>query len=282
MTWDVMGRVTSGAYVGAMATPRTSAGELLKQWRLRRRFSQLDLATRAEVSTRHLSFVETGRAKPSPEMIDHLAEHLAVPLRERNQILLAAGYAPRYTQQSLDDPGMDAVSHAVDLVLGAHPYPAIVVDRYWNLLRANAAANLFLVGLDEELLQPPMNVMRISLHPGGLAPRATNFVEYAEHLVLRLREQVDATADAVLADLLDEVLGYVGPSVAQAHGFAGVVMPLAITTPEGEVRMFSTLALIGSPRDVTTDELTIEAFYPADAESRERLERLTAPALSAR
>lgn len=259
-----------------MAPARTSAGELLKQWRLRRRYSQLDLATRAEVSTRHLSFVETGRAKPSPEMIDHLAEHLAVPLRERNQILLAAGYAPRYTQLSLDDPGMEAVSHAVDLVLGAHPYPAIVVDRYWNLLRANGPAGIFLADVDPSLLEPPVNVVRISLHPLGLAPRATNFAEYAEHLVMRLRLQVEATADPRLAELLDEVLDLVGPVVADAHGDPGVVMPLAIRTPVGEVRMFSTLALIGSPRDITTDELTIEAFYPADAESRERLEQLTA------
>ena len=259
-----------------MATSRTSAGELLRQWRLHRRFSQLDLALRAEVSTRHLSFVETGRAKPSPEMIDHLAEHLAVPLRERNQILLAAGYAPRYTQRSLDDPGMEAVSAAVDMVLRAHPYPAIAVDRYWNLLRANAAAGLFLAGVDPSLLEPPLNVVRISLHPNGLGGRATNYAEYAEHLVLRLRQQAEATADPVLIALLDEALGYVGTAVAEARGEPGVVMPLAMTTLEGEVRMFSTLALIGSARDVTTDELMIEAFYPADAESRDRLERVTA------
>jgi hypothetical protein len=226
------------------------------------------------VSTRHLSFVETGRAKPSPEMIDHLAEHLAVPLRERNQILLAAGYAPRYRQTSLEDPAMEAVRSAVDMVLAAHPYPAIVVDRYWNLLRANDAAGLFLADVDPSLLEPPVNVIRVSLHPGGLARRATNFAEYAEHLVLRLRLLVEASADPRLCDLLDEALGYVGPLADGMHGDPGVVMPLSLDTPEGEVRLFSTLALIGSPLDVTTEELTIETFYPADTASRERLERL--------
>ena len=169
---------------------------------------------------------------------------------------------------------MEAVRQAVKLVLTAHPYPAIVVDRYWNLLQANDGAPLFLADVDPELLRPPVNVIRVSLHPGGLAKRATNFAEYAEHLVLRLRQLVDATGDPELVALLDEAVGYVGPAAEHMHGDPGVVMPLALDTPQGEVRLFSTLALIGSPRDVTTEELTIEAFYPADRVSRERYERL--------
>ena len=254
---------------------RQPAGELLRQWRLRRRFSQLDLAVRAEISTRHLSFVETGKARPSPEMIVHLAEHLAVPLRERNLILLAAGYAPRYGQTALDDPAMAPVREAVELVLAAHPYPAVVVDRHWDLVRANDPASLFLAGVDAELLVPPVNVIRVSLHPGGLARRARNYDEYAAHLVGRLRQMVDASGDAVLSALLVEALGYAGPHAAEAGTEPGVVMPLVLDTDAGEVRLFSTLATFGTPLDVTTDELTIEAFYPADRESRLLLERLT-------
>lgn len=257
---------------------RNSAGDLLRQWRLRRRFSQLDLAVRAEVSTRHLSFVETGRARPSPEMILHLAEHLAVPLRERNQILLAAGYAPRYRQRALDDPAMAPVRAAVEMVLDAHPYPALVVDRHWNLVQANAAVGVFLAEVAPTLLEPPANVLRLSLHPDGIARLARNYDEYAAHLVGRLRHMVDASGDRELEALLDEVLGYVGPHAAAASfDDPGVVMPLVLALPVGELRLFSTLATFGTPLDVTTEELTIEAFYPADAESRARLEQLAAP-----
>ena len=259
---------------------RVPAGELLRQWRLRRRFSQLDLAVRADVSTRHLSFVETGRARPSPEMIVHLADHLAVPLRERNQILLAAGYAPRYGQTALEDPSMAAVCEAVELVLGAHPYPAVVVDRHWNLVRSNAPTALLLVDVAPALLVPPVNVIRVALHPDGLARTSRNFDEYAEHLVARLRHMVDASGDPVLAALLDEAVGYVSPHAAAAGGEPGVVMPLVLATPEGDLRLFSTLATFGTPLDVTTEELTIEAFYPADPDSRRLLERLLEPVLA--
>lgn len=259
---------------------RSSAGELLRQWRLRRRFSQLDLALRAEISTRHLSFVETGRSKPSPEMIVHLAEHLAVPLRERNQILLAAGYAPRYRQRPLDDPSMAPVRAAVDMVLQAHPYPALVIDRHWNLVQANAAVGVFLTDVAPHLLEAP-NVVRISLHPDGLGRVARNYEEYAAHLVARLRAMVDASGDPVLVALLDEALGWAGAHVAAAaHDEPGVVMPLVLGLPQGELRLFSTLSTFGTPLDVTTEELTIEQFFPADDDSRDLLAALVAPALS--
>lgn len=268
--------------VGAMVAThapagRHAAGELLRQWRLRRRFSQLDLAVRAEVSTRHLSFVETGRSKPSPEMILHLAEHLEVPLRQRNQLLLAAGYAPRYGQRTLDDPSMAPVRRAVQMVLDAHPYPAIVVDRHWNLVQANEHIGVLLSEVAPWLLEPPVNVIRVALHPDGLARCARNPDEFGTHLVRRLRRMVDASGDAELAALLDEAVGYVG---AAAHGpvDTDVVMPLVLALPAGELRTFSTLSTFGTPLDITTDELTIEAFYPSDEDSRLLLERLCAPA----
>jgi transcriptional regulator with XRE-family HTH domain len=247
---------------------------MLRQWRLRRRFSQLDLSVRAEVSTRHLSFVETGRAKPSPEMILHLADHLAVPLRERNQILLAAGYAPRYSHTALDEVPMAAAREALELVLRAHPYPAIIVDRYWNLVQSNDAVGVLLEGVDPALLAPPANAVRLALHPDGLRRRARNFEEYAEHLLQRLHHLVEATDDPKVVALLDEMRGYV--TLAEATGDPGVVMPLVLDTPVGELRLFSTLATFGSPLDVTLEELTIEAFYPADPESRRLLEDLLA------
>ena len=255
---------------------RAPAGELLKQWRLRRRFSQLDLSVRADVSTRHLSFVETGRAKPSPEMILHLAEHLAVPLRERNQILLAAGYAPRYSQTALDDTAMSAVRDALELVLRAHPYPALIVDRYWNLVQANDAIGILLEGIDPALLVPPVNAVRLALHPDGLRRRALNFEEYAEHLLQRLRHLVDATNDAKVTALLDEMRGYVGDDIGRSDSEPGVLIPVVLDTPDGELRLFSTLSTFGTPLDVTLEELTIEAFYPADADSRRLLEGLLA------
>ena len=255
---------------------RAPAGELLKQWRLRRRFSQLDLSVRADVSTRHLSFVETGRAKPSPEMILHLAEHLAVPLRERNQILLAAGYAPRYSQTALDDTSMAAARDALELVLRAHPYPAVIVDRYWNLVQTNDAVRVLLDGVDPELLMPPVNALRLALHPDGLRRRAANFEEYAEHLLQRLRHLADTTNDPKVTALLEEMRGYVGDELGYGDGDPGVLIPVVLDTPDGELRLFSTLSTFGSPLDVTLAEMTIEAFYPADADSRRLLVGLLA------
>ena len=281
MTREVMGSMQAKRYRRTMVTnSRAHPGELLRQWRLHRRFSQLDLATRAEVSTRHLSFVETGRARPSPEMIVHLAEHLTVPLRDRNRILLAGGYAPRYNQTPLADPSMAAVRSAVQLVLEAHRYPAVVVDGRWNLVDMNAAGAIFTTGVDPELLVPPVNVIRMSLHPRGLAPRVGNLAEFAEHILLRVRHMIDISADAELIALYDEIATY-APTPSGHVADVGAVLPIVLTTDLGDVRMFSMIATFGTPLDVTIDELTIEAFYPMDDDSRDRLEQLSPVAVAA-
>lgn len=238
-----------------------NAGTVLREWRVRRRFSQMDLALHANVSTKHLSYVETGRARPSPEMILHLCEHLDVPLRERNTILLAAGHAPRYHHGTYDSPTNTAVRDVVDMVLAAHRYPAIVVDGQWNLVSANDPANLFLDNIDVELLTPPINVIRLSLHERGLAPRVANFTEYASHILARVRRLVAHTPDPVLEGLLAE---FAHLDTATSMGTDGIVLPLELRTPNGVIKMFSTITTFGSPRDVTLSELAIETFYPAD------------------
>lgn len=248
-------------------------GPLLREWRQRRRRSQLDLATEAEVSTRHLSFVETGRSTPSRELLLHLAEHLEIPLRERNRLLLAAGYAPVYRETPLDDPSMELVRAAIeDLLTGHDPYPAVVVDQRWNVVSANAAAlEIFTAGVAAHLLEPPMNAIRLGLHPEGLAPRTENLAEFSDHLLMRLRRQVEASGDAELAALYDEVRGF--PGVVEGRVDPSelanlIVVPLRLRDGEGRVRsFFSTLATFGTALDVTLAELTIEAFYPGDRET---------------
>lgn len=230
----------------------------------------------AEVSSRHLSFLETGRARPSREMVLHLAEHLDVPLRERNAMLLAAGFAPTYPTKPLDDASMRPVTSALDAVLAAHqPYPAVIVDRHWNLVSANPVAFLLTSEVDhQELLDPPVNVIRLSFHPGGLAPHILNFPEYAAHLVARLRRQVDHTADPVLTALLEEACEHTGTNAAEAdHGPDEVVLPMRLRLGSDELTLFSTIAVFGAPREVTLDELAIEAFYPADDATAAILQR---------
>ena len=242
---------------------RDAAGVLLREWRDRRRFSQLDLALAAGVSAKHLSYVETGRSRPSPEMVLHLCEHLEVPLRDRNTILLAAGHAPTYQQSSYDAPTGE-VRDLVDLVLGAHPYPAVVVDSRWDLVAANAAASLFLVGVAEHLLIPTTNVIRLSLHADGLRPRVMNFDEYAGHVLARLRRLVAHSPDPTLTAMLAE---FGGLDVTSPGAAEGVVMPLVLDIDGTPVRMFTTIATFGTPREVTLSELAIETFYPADPAS---------------
>ena len=254
-------------------TVRAGVGPLLRDWRRRRRRSQLDLALDAGVSARHLSFVETGRSKPSPEMVLQLAEELEVPLRDRNHLLLAAGYAPRYAERSLDDPAMTPVRQALDLVLGGHePYPAAVVDRWWEMVAANSGIALLTEGVAPELLEPPVNVMRVALHPGGIAPRVVNFGEWRAHLLERLRHQVAVTGDQALAALHEEVSGYPGPPASQAHD-AGIFVPLVLRAGARELRFFSTLATFGTAVDITVAELAIESFFPADAATAEALQK---------
>lgn len=252
--------------------PPISIGPLLRAWRQRRHLSQLDLSNEAEVSARHLSFVETGRAKPSRELVLHLAEHLEVPLRERNSLLLAAGYAPAYQARSLDDAEMDPVREALDLILAGHePYPAVIVDRRWDLVTANSAAlELFTVGVSPALLEPPVNVYRLGLHPDGLASRVLNMAEYSTHLLHQLQRQVALTGDTALAELLEEVRGYPGltvPSPATVVEPAALLfMPMRLAGPDGtELSFFSTVATFGTALDITIAELSIESFFPADA-----------------
>lgn len=236
------------------------------------------------MSTRHLSFVETGRSRPSPELLLTIAGHLEVPLRERNGLLLAAGYAPRFSQASLDDHSMAHVRTQVQRMLDAHPYPGVVVDRQWNVVSANEPALLLTIGLPVELLGPPMNIYRLSLHPDGLASRTTNFLDWAEHLLAELRRAVEVTGDPTLEALLAEVSAY--PNVARlkplARGIAAeapLLMPVRLATPVGEVSMFTTVTTFGTPLDVTLDELTIELFFPADDDSERRLRELMTAAV---
>jgi transcriptional regulator with XRE-family HTH domain len=265
----------------AMAQP---VGDLLREWRQRRRMSQLDLASEAEISTRHLSFLETGRAQPSRDMVLHLAEQLEVPLRERNILLVAAGFAPVFAERSLEDPVLQAARKAVDLVLAGHePYPALAVDRHWTLVAANSAVGRLIGGVDPALLQPPVNVLRLSLHPQGLAPRIANLPEWRAHLLVRLRRQVEISADPVLAELLRELAAYPVPSGTRAgrpptgREFAGVLVPVQFTTEQGTLSFFSTTTVFGTPLDITLSELALEAFFPADAATADALRRLAAP-----
>lgn len=255
-----------------------TAGALLREWRERRRYSQLELAHRADVSAKHLSYVETGRSRPSPEMVLHLCQHLDVPLRERNRLLLAAGHAPRFTEQAYDPADDSELTRLVDLILDAHRYPAAVIDPGWNLVAANAPFRILTAGLDPGLLSPPANLLRISLHPAGLADRIVNFEDYAGQVVRRLRHLVAGRPDPALTALLDE-FGHLdpGPDAHRAPGPPpGIVLPLVLRHGEQELRLVSTAATFGMPREVTLSELAIEAFYPADAATRLLLDRMTA------
>jgi transcriptional regulator with XRE-family HTH domain len=245
-------------------TTHAPAGDLLRQWRQRRRLSQLDLAIGANVSSRHLSFVETGRAKPSSEMILHLAEYLEVPLRDRNALLLAGGYAPAYPERTLEAPELKAVQAALERVLAAQePYPAVVVNRWWELVAANQGIGLFTRDVRPDLLEPPVNVLRLSLHPDGMAPRIANLPEWRAHLLARLHRQAEATGDPRLAALHAELSGYPGGQDAAPEP-AGVVVPLRYRSQQAELSFLSLTTVAGTPMDVTVEELAIEAFYPAD------------------
>lgn len=264
------------------AKAEAGVGDLLRQWRQRRRLSQLDLALEANISARHLSFLETGRARPSREMVLHLGDRLQLPLRERNLLLLAAGFAPGFPQRALDDPALAPAREAVEKILAGHmPYPALAVDRHWTLAAMNPAVGLLLAGMNPALLAPPVNVLRLSLHPEGLAPRIVNFEEWRSHLLARLGQQVDVSGDRVLAGLLEELSALPAPAGRPGPGGrphalerSGVLVPLTLDSAAGTLALFSTTTVFGTPVDVTLAELAIEAFYPADAETAERLRRL--------
>jgi transcriptional regulator with XRE-family HTH domain len=242
---------------------RQPVGTLLREWRERRRLTQMDLALEADISPRHLSFVETGRAQPSREMLLRLSERLEVPLRERNGLLVSAGFAPLYRERALGDAALAPARSAVQRVLDAQkPFPAFALDRHWNIVATNHAMPELFAGVAEALRGPPMNALRVSLHPQGLAPLIANLAEWRAHLLDRLRRQVALTADPVLADLLRECAAYPGGEAPlEQHA---VLVPLEIRAPAGPLSLFSTTTVFGTPVDVTLSELAIEMFFPAD------------------
>jgi transcriptional regulator with XRE-family HTH domain len=243
-------------------------GEYLREWRQRRHLSQLDLSGEAEISARHLSFVETGRAAPSRDMVLRLAERLEIPLRERNVLLVAAGFAPAFPNRALDDPALTAARQAMETVLQAHePYPALAIDRHWNLVAANRMVAPLLDGVAPSLLTPPLNVLRVSLHPEGIAPRIVNLAEWSAHLLERLYRQCEATADPALVTLHEELRAYPIPArKTPRHGASeAVLVPLQIRMGDNDVLSFiSTTMVFGTPVDVTLSELALETFFPAD------------------
>jgi transcriptional regulator with XRE-family HTH domain len=257
-------------------SPTQPIGALLRNWRQRRRLSQLEFACEAEISTRHLSFLETGRAQPSRDMVLLLAEKLDVPLRERNTLLLAAGYAPVFSQKQLTDPSLELVRKAIDVVLVGHePYPAIAIDRHWTLVASNSVVSPLLVGIDPMLLQPPVNVLRYTLHPGGLAPRIANYGEWRLHMFDKLRRLIELTADPVLIDLLRELREYPPPCGAAMTSVQTerprFVIPFQLVSDAGVLSFFSTTTTFGTPMDITLSEISLECFYPADAQTTETL-----------
>ncbi|MES2941296.1 MAG: helix-turn-helix transcriptional regulator [Pseudomonadota bacterium] len=260
---------------------RRSFGEHLRFWRQHRRLSQLELAHVADVSTRHLSFVETGRSEPSREMVLRLSERLDIPLRERNTLLVAAGFAPLYRERPLADPALGQAQQAVELILKSHePCPALAIDRHWNLIAANRLIPHLLLGVDASLLQAPLNVLRLSLHPLGLATKIVNLTQWRSHIFERLRQQISSTADPVLAALLEELRSYPvpeGSSTDRLEGeYLGVAMPLRLKTQTGVLAFISTTTIFGTAVDVTLQELALETFFPADDFTMQHLRALAA------
>lgn len=256
------------------ATQPVPVGRLLRGWRERRRLTQLDLALQAGVSARHLSFVETGRSRPTSEMILRLAQQLDVPLRERNVLLLSGGYAPAYPANGLADPPMSAVYEAIDHVLRAHePFPAVIIDARWELVAANDAVPVLTEGAAAALLEPPVNVLRLSLHPEGMASRIVNLAEWRAHLLHRLSRDIESTADPALIALRDELATYPRPSSGPRTSDRAILVPLRLRVHDTVLSLFSTTTVFGTPRDVTLSELAIESFYPADVPTAAFLRR---------
>lgn len=240
-------------------------GELLRDWRQRRRISQLGLALDAGVSQRHLSFMESGRSRPSREMVLALAERLEVPLRDRNTLLLAAGFAPAFRERPLDDPALAPARAAIAQVMDHHePFPAIAFDRHWNLVMTNRAAGALLHGLPPGLATPPANLIRIALHPDGLAPRIANLAEVRAESLYRLRRQLMLTGDRVIAALIEEVSAFPHPPEQDGFSPSGIAATLRLNTPMGTLVFIVTTTMFGTPVEVTLAELAVEMFFPAD------------------
>jgi transcriptional regulator with XRE-family HTH domain len=252
-------------------------GALLREWRERRRLSQLELSVQVDVSARHLSFIETGRSRPTAGMIMRLTDYLDVPLRERNTVLLAGGYAPAYPQHGLDAPQLARVSDALRMIVDGHaPYPAVVLNRWWEMVDANDAIGPLVEGCAADLLEPPVNVLRLSLHPNGMAPRITNLGQWRAHLLEQLRHRLDRTGDEQLRSLRRELLGYPGGEVGPRPVAHDVVLPMRLRHGDVELAMFSIVAQVGTAADVTVEELVIESFYPADESTAHTLRSLNA------
>lgn len=253
-------------------------GDQLRDWRQRRRMSQLDLAGQADLSTRHLSFVETGRARPSREMVQRLSEALELPLRSRNTLLIAAGFAPSYPERPFAGTTSAATREVVQRILDCHmPFPALAVDRHWQLVAHNDAVPALMSGSSEELMAPPVNVLRLSLHPDGLAPRIANLAEWKRHIIDRLRHQAAESGDPVLDELVEELRNYPAPASetpAPASAEVAIAVPMILDSPLGPLSFLSTTTVFGTPAEVTLSELAIESFFPADAETGERLRDL--------
>jgi transcriptional regulator with XRE-family HTH domain len=276
-TLSIPDHVSAVAPTGAAASSRT-VGDLLREWRQRRRMSQLLLASEADISTRHLSFVESGRALPSREMLMHLAERLEVPLRARNALLIAAGYAPLFRERPLADPQLSAARDAVDMVLKGHePYPALAIDRHWTIVAANRALAPLIADAQPALLAAPVNALRLSLHPDGIAPSIVNWHSWRAHLLARLQRQIEVCGDPVLAALHDELTAYPPPCGAghaapdEGADLNQIAVPLRLNTKLGVLSFYSTTTVFGTPVDITLSELAIEAFFPADAQTADAL-----------
>lgn len=259
-----------------MSVANTPVGDLLRLWRQRRRLSQMTLALEADTSPRHLSFVETGRSNPSRELLLRLAERLDLPLRERNRLLLAAGFAPLFPERRLEHPELAEARRAVQLMLAGHePYPALAVDRRWRLVAANRALAPLLAGAAPHLLAPPVNVLRLSLHPDGLGPRIVNHGQWRAHVLERLRRQIEASGDEELSALRDELVALPAPPMGRGVrlevAVEGLVVPLQLRAGDDVLTFIGTTTVFGGPVDVTLSELAIESFFPADAATADHL-----------
>ena len=265
------------AQLATLSSPPAHIGAHLREWRQRRHLSQLDLALDADISARHLSFVETGRSAPSRDVVLRLAERLDVPLRERNVLLTAAGFAPMFPQRTLDDPALSAARRTVEAVLRAHePSPAFAVDRHWNLVSANRLVMPLLDGVAPDLLAPPVNVMRLALHPGGTAARTVNLAEWSTNLLDRLNRQYEATADPGLLTLYQELKTYPVPARTAPVAIDSVAVPLRLRLGDHVLSFISTTMIFGTPVDITLSELAIESFFPADEATATRLREMAA------
>lgn len=254
-------------------------GQALREWRQRRRMTQLQLACDAEISAKHLSFLETGRARPSESMLLHLAMCLDIPLRYRNILLHTAGFDPVFVERAFSEPTFGMLRRSVEAVLSAHePHPTLAIDRHWTMLAFNRAVAHMLAGAEPALLRPPVNVLRLFLHPAGLAPRIVNLAQWRAHLIARLRRQIDAGGDSVLMDILEEIRDYpgvpAGVAASSGDGHDAIAIPFRLATIDGVLSFFSTTMIFGTPVDITVDELAIETFLPADSSTAQIMRRV--------